>query len=289
MISDIKKFNPDIIHITNNHPYSIILHIFLKNYTFITTVHNITPNKGEVGSLTRLLLNFTKIITFNKSSKLIVHGKSLKKELMKYVPIEKIEIIPHGNYSFFTQFAEGKIQHQKNNILFFGRILDYKGLEYLIQALPLINDKIPDAIITIAGEGNFEKYYPLIKNRDKFEIFNEYISDKKVAELFSKASVVVLPYIDGSQSGIIAIAYSFGKPVITTNVGSISEVVENGKTGFIIQPKNSQQLAEAAITILRDENLLNSMSERAHIKSKEFSWDAIALKHIAVYNRALIE
>ena len=76
-----------------------------------------------------------------------------------------------------------------------------------------------------------------------------------MGELFQRASIVVLPYIEGSQTGIIPIAYSFKKPVIATNVGSISEVVEDGVTGFIVPPRDSHALADAIIKILKDDDL----------------------------------
>jgi len=109
-----------------------------------------------------------------------------------------------------------------------------------------------------------------------------------VSELFQKASVVVLPYIDGSQTGIIPIAYAFKKPVIVTNVGSIPEVVDDGKTGYIVPPRNEKKLAEAIIDILRDEHKRKQMGENAYKKMKEeLSWDKIAEKTIRVYEEII--
>ena len=99
---------------------------------------------------------------------------------------------------------------------------------------------------------------------------------------FERASVVVLPYIEASQSGIIPIAYSFKKPVIVTNVGSIPEVVENGITGYIVPPKNPELLADSIIKILEDnltrqqmgENAYHKMEMELRLTEQEFADDA---------------
>ena len=100
------------------------------------------------------------------------------------------------------------------------------------------------------------------------EFINEFIPNSKVSELFEKCSVVVLPYTDGSQSGIVPIAYSFSKPVVVTDVGSLAEVVKDGKTGFLIEPNNSKLLSQAVIKILSDNKLREKMGRNALNYSK---------------------
>ena len=96
--------------------------------------------------------------------------------------------------------------------------------------------------------------------------------------------MVVLPYIEASQSGIIPIAYAFKKPVVVTNVGSIPEVVDDGITGFIVPPKDPDALASAITKLLRDDKLRKEMGESAYRKmEEELSWDKIADKTIEVY------
>ncbi len=152
----------------------------------------------------------------------------------------------------------------------------------------MISKKISDFKIVIAGKGNFKKYRCLIKNKEKFVIYNEFIPNEKVSELFQKATIVVLPYIEASQTGIISIAYSFKKPVIVTNVGSLPEVVENGKTGFIVPPKDQKKLAEAIIKLLSNNEKRKKMGENAYeMMQTELSWDSIAKKTIEVYKEII--
>jgi len=109
-----------------------------------------------------------------------------------------------------------------------------------------------------------------------------------VAELFEKASVVVLPYIAGTQNSIILIAGAFKKPVVATDVGNFSEMVENGKTGFIIPPKDVNALAQAIIRLLPNDELRREMGENAcRMVRENFSWGDIAQKTLEVYKEAI--
>ncbi|KKG82671.1 glycosyltransferase [Methanosarcina mazei] len=187
-----------------------------------------------------------------------------------------------------TSIIHKKINEEENTILFFGRILEYKGIDYLIKAEPLISEKIPNIKIIIAGSGDFSKYESMINHKNHFEIINEYIPDEKVSELFQKSSVVVLPYIEASQTGIIPIAYAFKKPVVATDVGSLSEVIVDGVTGFIVPPRDSKLLADSLLNILLNKNLKNSMGSAAYEFMKEnMSWKGIAQKTIGEYQKLL--
>jgi glycosyltransferase involved in cell wall biosynthesis len=125
-------------------------------------------------------------------------------------------------------------------------------------------------------------------NKNNFNLYIDNISYQKGAELFQRSSVVVLPYIDASQSGIIPLAYSFKKPVVVTDVGSIPESVDDGVTGFIVPPKDPAALAEAILKLLEDEKLRRTMGENGYRKLKsELSIDIAAKEILKVYIKAL--
>ena len=208
------------------------------------------------------------------------------------MPAEKVHAIHIGEHEVapFKRYERRDIQEEGNLILFFGRIWDYKGLQYLIEAEPLITTEVPGARIVIAGAGeDFKKYEQMIGNRrGNFIIHNYRIPYEEGAELFQRCSVVVLPYIEASQSGVVPTAYGFRKPVVVTDVGSIPEIVHDGRTGFVVPPRDTRALAQAIIRLLKDEELRKEMGENAYRKLKEdFSWERIAEQTIGVYRNVV--
>lgn len=279
----IKKINPDVIHLQACHPWMCFFLPFLQQYIIVTTVHDINPHAGSRKFDQEIAGN----IHIKYSDALIVHGEAAKAILKKRITDKKIFVIPHGDYSFFTKSIQHNCEEEAGNILFFGRIADYKGLKYLIEAIPKIEKIISNLKIVIAGSGSMEGYNLESK---KLEIYNYYIPENEVGSFFQRATVVVLPYIEGTQTGIIPIAYAFKKPVVVTDVGSIHEVVENGKTGFVVPSKDSNSLAEAIVILLKDDKLRKEMGENAYRKMKEeLSWDKIAKKTIEVYKETINE
>jgi starch synthase len=287
IVKYIKDVNPDVIHAPCEFLWVALILPFVRQYPFVVTEHDPSFLKGTRMDI-KLYIGFSRLFTRRMADAMIVHGERLKAILEgKGVPQNKIWVVPVGEFSFYTKWAREKVKESKS-VLFFGSISEYKGIEYLIRAEPLITSRIPDAKIVIAGSGDFRKYKPLIQNKNNFEIHNKFIPDEEVAEFFQKSAVVVLPYIDGSQTGVIPIAYSFGKPVVATDVGSIAEVVDNGRTGFIVPPKNPEALAEAIVKLLKDDKLRQEMGENAYRKAKdELSWDNIAKKTSDIYKEAI--
>lgn len=279
----ITNINPDIIHLQSYNLWICLFLPFLKKYKVVTTIHDVEPH---IGSRT-LDQKIARDIHVRFSDCIIVHGNNAKSILQKKAINKKIYVLPHGDYSFFTEITKDHYHEEKGTILFFGRIVEYKGLKYLIQAAPKIAKSIKNMKIIIAGSGSLDEYKNAI-NSPYFEIHNTFIPNEDVGKYFQRASVLVLPYIEGTQTGIIPIAYAFKVPVVVTNVGSIPEVVDDGITGYIIPPKDPTYLAETIIKILSNEDLRNKMGENAYMKmKKELSWDAIAEKTIHIYRNVL--
>lgn len=283
----INRERPDVIHILFEDILLSTTILFLKNkYPVVFTDHDPSFHEGE-RFFSKFNHGLAKVIT-RKSDAIIVHGERMKEILVNAnVPKDNIFCIPHGEYSYYTQWENERINEEKA-VLFFGRVEEYKGIRYLIEAEPLITARVPKSKIIVAGSGNFEQYKKLILNIDNFEIHNRFIPDEEVADFFKRASVVVLPYIDGTQTGVIPIAYSFKKPVVVTDVGSIPEVVDNGKTGYVVPSKDPVSLANAIIKILTDDRLRAEMGENAFQKTKnEMSWENISKNTIEIYKTVL--
>lgn len=303
VLKKINHFKPDIIHVQypSGLPTFLILLFskFFKKYRLISTIHDARPHIGY-GNLLSLYMHSWIL----KNSKCIfVHGKQQKEIIIKEHNINenRITVIPMGEHNVkpFEKYlcAKPTYNSDKHIILFFGSITSYKGLEYLIKCEPLITKEVPDVKIIIAGgkgKGKYDTNYlkkckEMIINKDSFLIYNHYIDWKLGAELFQKARVVVLPYIEATQSGVIPVAYAFKKPVVVTNVGALPEAVDNGKTGFVVPPKNPVALAEAIIKLLKDEKLRKEMGEAGYKKLKtDMSWDKISEMTIEAYKKWLL-
>ena len=123
---------------------------------------------------------------------------------------------------------------------------------------------------------------------DRFVVHNEFISEACTADYFRRASVVVLPYIEASQSGVIPMAYSAAKPVVATTVGGLPEIVEDGRTGYLVAPRDAAQLADAVSRLLLDAQLRQRMGENGKRKMEaECSPSVIAQKTLDIYHRAV--
>jgi glycosyltransferase involved in cell wall biosynthesis len=179
---------------------------------------------------------------------------------------------------------------ERPHVLFFGRIVRYKGLDYLIKAAPIVCERIPEAKIVVAGAGpDWPRCKDLIQDPNHFILHEKSVYDPDVTKLFEEAAVVVLPYIEASQSGVLNIAYAMGKPVIATNVGSLPEIVNDNVSGLIVPPGDHQALANAIVKLLSDDPLRKALGAKGYEKATigDLSWDNIAIKTADVYTKTI--
>ncbi len=219
---------------------------------------------------------------------------------------ENLFVIPMGNEALFTSQDDDdeavlalakkyKVAPQGPNVLFFGTINPSKGLDDLIRAFAKVRTSRPDARLIIAGNPSkyveMHHYLGLIREHDLEEAVVtdiRYIPNDDIAPLMQLSKVVVYPYHNSTQSASLQVAYSFGKPVIATNVGGLPEVVVDQKSGLLIPPKDIEALAAAIIKILNDPEFAEQMGEFAkNLSETEFSWGPIAQKILGVYQNLL--
>ena len=246
--------------------------------TIMVICDNIIPHEERLLD-TRLTKRF-----FGFIDSFIVLSKKVENELLSFIPEAKYKYSPHPIYSIFNNTlskeqakAELKLATKKV-LLFFGLIREYKGLDILINAMEKIKTELEDYTLLIVGEcyENENKYTELIKKAgitDNVKCHYSFIPDNEVGKYFSAADVVVLPYKTASQSGIVQIAYHFDTPVIVSNVGGLPEIVDEGKTGYCVEP-NSNAFAKAIKAFYENDNISEMNSNISEYKS-QFSWDAM--------------
>lgn len=287
LISQIREFNPDVLHYQGTHLWFDLALPLLRRYPLVFTVHDIRPHPGD--RLSQKTPQWIENFARGRANELIVHTQYTRNLLLREWPnaVEKTSVIPHIQIGQAQSSA--RAEEDENLVLFFGRIWEYKGLEYLIRAEPLITAKVPNARFLIAGAGeDFARYRRMMVHPDRFIIHNEHIPEDRAADYFRRASIVVLPYTEASQSGVIPMAYSAGKPVVATTAGGLPETVENGSTGYLVPPRDSGQLAEAVTKLLLDQTLRRSMGANAKRKiESECSPTVVAEKTLEIYRRAV--
>jgi len=283
----VRRFDPDVVHIQKGHFGLNLALPVVRRYPLVFTIHDPRHHVGDEESkkTPQIILDSG----YRRADRVIVHCRRLKQVVVDRlgIPSEIIHVVPH--IALGDDTVRSHVQEDEHLVLFFGRIWEYKGLEYLIRAEPLISAQVPHARIIIAGRGeDLARYRRMMVHPERFTVYNEYVSDGKRAELFRRASVVVLPYIEASTSGVIPVAYTFAKPVVATAVGCLPEMVEHGRTGFLVPPRDPQGLAEAIVRLLRDPALRHELGGNGKGRiDTEWSSDAVAQQTLAVYERAL--
>jgi glycosyltransferase involved in cell wall biosynthesis len=285
----IRHLQPDVVHLLAVNPWFNVGLIVQHPQRLLTTIHDPVKHAGDESQ--RKVPQFVRDLPIRYSRRLIVHGQAIKEVLLKLHAIapDRLAVIPHGEFSIYRHWNNQIWSELEGTVLFFGRIWPYKGLDYLIAAEPAVSAACPHARFVIAGQGeDFCRSRAMMRHPERFEVLNEYIPQKDVPRLFQQASVVVLPYTDASQSGVIPLAYAFGKPVVATTVGSIPEVVDHGQTGLLVPPHDSDALAEAVISLLQDRETRHQMGQRALEKTRnELSWATIAQQTMEVYQAVI--
>lgn len=245
LVKRIKMFHADAILATMIHPWHEIFFSFLrKKILRIKVIHDVNPHIGENGFIKRLLNKLDITI----SDEWIVLTKSSKMQLQKKgIDPNRILVIPHAHFGFYNHYASPQNDNSINyRIGFFGRICKYKGVDNLLESYIQVIKIVPQLRLLIAGSGVLDNTFIEKCNSVNVELYNRWIDDKEVATLLTKVDIVVLPYIDASQSGVVPLAFSFGKPVIVTNVGGLSEQVPSD-CGLLVSPNDINQLTESIL------------------------------------------
>jgi D-inositol-3-phosphate glycosyltransferase len=299
---------PKLFHILWNTKFLVFdrtaLLVFYKllGKRLVFTAHNVNAGKrdGNDNWLNRLSLK----IQYRLVDHIFVHTKKMKEELAIdfHVPEEKVSVIPFGINNTVpstdltvTQARERLgLRSTDKVMLFFGHIVPYKGLDYLVSAFIELAKECADYRLVIAGkpkEGDnyFEKIRETIsKSAARARILErfEYIPDEETEVYFMAADVLILPYVHIFQSGVLFLSYNFGLPVIACDVGSLKEEILEGTTGFVCRPRDSAELARSITDYFSSELYRQLVNRRRAIKdfaAERYSWTKAGKRTQEVY------
>jgi glycosyltransferase involved in cell wall biosynthesis len=289
------KLKPQILHLQDSvNPWFDLLAASHDLPPMIVTVHDATRHPGE--NRGEWLTGYLRKRLLLRARAVIVHA-SIQRDLLSSkwgIPRDRIHVVQHGEMgSLYRGATTGKpgeiVQREPESVLFFGRVLPYKGLGILIEAMKIVRKTIPDAKLVIAGRGGQIARSTLVDSDQSWvEIIDRFISHAEVVGLFSRAGMAVLPYVEASQSGVASLAIGLGTPVIASAIGGLEELIANGTDGILVPPGDPVALAKSIIGLMRDGNLSRRLAGNALIRSQnDLAWDSIAEETVSLYRHAL--
>lgn len=255
-----------------------LLKIFSKT-KILFICHNVVEHEA---SLFKKI--FSKMV-LSKGDFFIVHSDEEKNRLIDLIGERNITETYHPTYKEFNtdEIPINKAKEKlgikdKNIMLFFGFVRKYKGLKYLIEAMPKIIEEL-DVKLIIAGEfwddkNEYLKQISDLNLKDNIILVDNYIPNEDIPYYFYASNIVILPYTSVTGSGLIQLAYGFNKPVIVSDIGALSQVVINKKTGFLVKQKNANDIAKAVINFYNNTDK-EKMKENIIAENRRFSWDVL--------------
>jgi len=303
---------PPIFHILWNNKFETFDRIILTLYykalgkKIVLTVHNVNAAKRDDND--SALNRFTLRFQYQQADHVFVHTNKMKSELVTKFKVREssVSVIPFGinNAAPHTSLTPAEARerlaiapHHKA-ILFFGNIAPYKGLEFLVDAFRDRSEHHADYRLLIVGTPKLgsEEYWQMLRgklaaldpNRTLQRL--EFVPDADTELYFKAADVLVLPYTEIFQSGVLILGYSFGLPAVVADVGSLRDEVVEGRTGFVFQPRDSADLARSLDRYFSSElfaELPRRREEIAAYARQRYSWDTVGDMTRAVYTAQL--
>jgi glycosyltransferase involved in cell wall biosynthesis len=223
-----------------------------------------------------------------QGSRFVVHTKVDAENLTRLLPTANVAVQAHPIYDQFPMAINTLPKRVGLELLFYGFVRPYKGLSTLIEAMEIL--KSEDVILTVAGEfwegaQQIKDQIEQLNLKNLVEINDRYHSEQETAELFDRADVVVLPYLNATGSGVVPIAYHYLKPVIATDVGGLPDVVINDKTGYIVPPGDASSLALQISRLTRK----SCMSMRPEIQKMKDSLTWAKLAEVLLLDQAKLQ
>ena len=285
--SMIGQIRPDIIHDSAGSAMwlgTTLLALHCGGLHFVTE-HDPTPHFGMGHRYHERLARW---LVRQRSDRIIVHGPWCRDQLVG-TGTRRERIINHHHGHFGVLESEPRGGQRPPTVLFFGSLRPNKGVELLPEIGRQVRKEVPDVRFHVVGSSKVppslrQTGWPAklrgiletLNGQAEFEVHDRFVADEDVGDVFSAADVMILPYLDATQSGVAMIALPLGLPIVATSVGDIPRVVRNGETGILVPPE-AGALASAIVRLLRDDPMRERLGRAAReFAYRECGWDGIA-------------
>lgn len=282
IMSFIRKQKVDIVHYVETISLLQVFPMWQFRNKLVLTIHDGKPHTGESNRRNTFVRNVMK----HYVKKFVLLNQAEKKVFSEGydVPMSHIYGSRLGYYDMLRSYGDPSVNEQ-DYILFFGRISPYKGVENLLEAMRKVHEKYPNTKLIIAGKPNYDIQWEVYRDLDYIEIRDRFIELDELADLIRGAKFTVCPYTDATQSGVVYSSFALNTPVIATRVGGLPEMIDDGITGQIIEPKDANAINDAICKYLDDSELLKQHSKNVAKSAREGkgSWTKIAEEYIEIY------
>jgi glycosyltransferase involved in cell wall biosynthesis len=292
----ILKIDPDIVHaaIGTLPPYSTAAALIRNKYPVLLTVHGIVAKEAKYGTSIsyRIYTYFNKLNEKYVISKIpnIITVSPQAKDWICNKTKSNIHVIPNGVDFYDIQSIQTTDKLKHPAILVVGGLVKIKGMDVLLNAIPIIIKKTPDLHIYIAGSGSEESKLKKLVNKlniENYVDFLGFLSGEKKYTYYKSADIYVQPSRYETFGIAILEAMACGKTVVASNVGGIPFLVIDGETGLLFENGNVRDLAEKILNLLNDKELREKMGKAGKKRAEEFTWDKIAKQTVEVYKEIL--
>jgi glycosyltransferase involved in cell wall biosynthesis len=270
-------FRPDLVHIQEqSDPLTeLVARIFARRTPLVLTVHDPKPHVGNDAARELGRRRHRRREMIRKLAALFhVHGEHCRRELLEVVGDARPIVSTHHGIVQEPSPTEEQRQEPRR-ILFLGRIQQYKGADVLLSAFEILNAMGRNYTLVLAGEGPALDKGRAERTRGVILINRFVPRDEAVAEL-QKASIVALPYLEATQSGVAAAAIANGRAMVASAVGGLVDVVRDDKNGLLVPAADPEKLADAIDRIFTEPGLLERLSAGSAQSREELSWTKIA-------------
>lgn len=255
----------------------------------VITVHDPEPHSGERNWRKRV----ARRLAYPKASRFVLYNAAFREDFaVRYrIPPTSIQVAHLGVYDVFREWPSQPADVTAPTVLFFGRLSAYKGLDVFYDAARLIAQRVPGVRFVVAGgpvAGYTPPSPPTLPPASSIDVFDQYLPNTEAARLFRSASVVVCPYRDATQSGVVLTAFAFGVPVVATAVGGLPEYVIPERTGLLVPVGDPVAVADAVCRILLDAGFAAQLRSGIALACETaLSWHHVATVLVRTYSDLL--
>lgn len=282
LVKEVYRAHPDVIYVTHRHPWMIF--VFIINIFLCAKVYSVAHDNPFVPKeKDSYIENRLERISLKLSHVVITHSEFVAKGIRTSLPDKTVEVIALGAYGSMIPARTDIATSLPLCFGFIGRIEKYKGISDFLEAAILLEGQNVPSRFVIAGNGSLtDREKEMLSNLKNVDTHIGWLSTQELVDYISRVDVIVLPYLDATQSGVVSIALAAGIPVISTDVGGLSEYIHHERNGIIIKSDSVKMLTDAMICLAINQQLCKDMAKEMTVFSNEISWAKSVKKIMAL-------